>query len=813
MKKIITTALVAVTAAGAWGATLDVRGVEYSVDTVFHAKVGPGTTQTSLRLRAASNPLNVHYLTVDKRVPGVSLRAVCANDKVAGVARTSAMAESKSRDGLDYFCGVNADFFATSGSATNGSSKVGTPTTSCIVDGEIYKSSTANYQFVADADGHAEITRLNYYTGTATIGDKVTLFKGVNVMSPNNGITVYTPRFWGSANQNDYAGSCNQVTAVLVDGDSFTAGGKFRLKVTSNPTTDGDLAVPAGGYVIHGRGTSTTGCNTGAKGFVGALREGDIVEFDNIILSSDGRKLTPLNVVSGNPQNVGQGLTLDTEAERGDAKDRHPRTCIGVSQTGDSIIMMVIEGRSTNSVGVSTSMLADVMRYAGAYQAVNLDGGGSSTLYTRALGVRNYCSDGNERAVGNAIFAVLEAPEDNTVAEIAFADWAKNIPLLGQYTPVIYGYNKYGKLIDTDYRDFILEATGDWGTVNQDGKTVISDREGTYILTATGNGGMTATITVKVTANAPVQATLENVLLNATRQWDVQLHSIVDGAPMQVSPAAFQWSSADASVAQVTPAGTVQGVADGSCVITGVRGDTEIPVNVTVEVPRATFHHIDPVADTQAWSTSVTSAKVTSFTANPDHTYTIDYTQTSTRGPKVAMAQKIALWSHPQAVKVEVDASQAAVGSAVLTVRAANNTRTANATVDATDDGVYSFDLGQIVDLDDVAVYPIEFTSLAFNLTGKASVPYTLKVNALQTQYDESTVGAVTDMTMDTALPFVKAQGLTLVFAPEVEYATVTDMAGRTVTCGKNCLTVPAHGIYVVSACTSGCLNVCKIKL
>jgi hypothetical protein len=61
--------------------------------------------------------------------------------------------------------------------------------------------------------------------------------------------------------------------------------------------------------------------------------------------------------------------------------------------------------------------------------------------------VRNVGSDGNERAVGNAIFAVMEAPEDNEIAEIRFKDWAMTFPKYGIYTPTIYGYNKYGIMV------------------------------------------------------------------------------------------------------------------------------------------------------------------------------------------------------------------------------------------------------------------------------------------------------------------------------------------------------------------------------
>ena len=59
--------------AGRYTKTIDIRGVEYTLDTVFHAKVGPGTTQTQLQLDGPTSSLQVFYLTVDTRTPGVSM--------------------------------------------------------------------------------------------------------------------------------------------------------------------------------------------------------------------------------------------------------------------------------------------------------------------------------------------------------------------------------------------------------------------------------------------------------------------------------------------------------------------------------------------------------------------------------------------------------------------------------------------------------------------------------------------------------------------------------------------------------------------
>lgn len=818
MKMTAAMVLAVASAATAWASgTINVRGLEYNVDTVFHAKVGPGTTQTSLELRCGQYPLNVFYLTVDKTVPGVSIRALSAGDKVAGTARTSSMAESHSGNGVLYFAGTNADFFWTSGTSTNGKSTVGTPTASTTVEREIYKTSNSNYQFSVDTAGVARICRLNYYTGTATLGDKVTLFKGVNVASPNNGVTVYTPRYFGSANGTDYAGACNQVTAVLAPGSKpFTAGGTFSLQVTSLPTTDGDLAVPDGGFVIHGRGTSTSGCNTGAKGFVGSLKPGDIVEFDNIILTPGGERIFPRTIVSGNPKNVGEGLTLDTESERGDACDRHPRTSIGVSQSGDSIIMMVIDGRGA-SAGVSTSMAADIMRYAGAWESVNLDGGGSSTLYTQALGVRNRCSDGNERAVGNSVYAVLEAPEDADVAEIQFMDWKKEVPYLGQYTPVIYGYNKYGKLVDTDCRDFTLDCVDELGSVTADGHTLIADGSGTYMLRALHAGGAVATIPVSVVNDAPARATLDSVLINSTMAWDVELVATVKGCDMPVSPAAFSWTSADASVASVTADGTLKGVSNGRTTITGTGHGNTINIDVIVEIPAASHHHIEATPDASQWTVSRTSVGTATLQANEDHSYGLDYKLSSTRGPKVTLARKIAMWSHPEAVEVQLAPGNATVTGLTLNLRANNADRPVALTAAevSNEAKTYTFDIAGQLEHDNIATYPVEFTSLAIGVGGNTTTNYHLDLPSIKARYAQGTYEGVDDASLDQSrgCPFAVEPGRVTI-PGGASSVTVHDMAGAQICSAAkvSSVSLPA-GVYVISAVIGDTLHTAKIKI
>ena len=93
------------------------------------------------------------------------------------------------------------------------------------------------------------------------------------------------------------------------------------------------------------------------------------------------------------------------------ADTRHPRTAVGTKPDG-SVVIMVVDGRqSTISNGASLADLADIFASMGCSEAINLDGGGSSTFVLKnskgEFVVENSPSAGALRAVANG-FLVIE---------------------------------------------------------------------------------------------------------------------------------------------------------------------------------------------------------------------------------------------------------------------------------------------------------------------------------------------------------------------------------------------------------------------
>ncbi len=133
-------------------------------------------------------------------------------------------------------------------------------------------------------------------------------------------------------------------------------------------------------------------------------------------------EVTLYNAVSGNERIVTN--TRETAGTAGDAILLHPRTAAGVTANGQ-LILLIVDGRQAGlSLGMYNRELADLLIHYGAVDAVNLDGGGSSTLVfsdptPRAL---NRPSDGRERAVAASV-AVFAAPATRARDTFVFADF------------------------------------------------------------------------------------------------------------------------------------------------------------------------------------------------------------------------------------------------------------------------------------------------------------------------------------------------------------------------------------------------------
>ena len=114
-----------------------------------------------------------------------------------------------------------------------------------------------------------------------------------------------------------------------------------------------------------------------------------------------------INLLAFGPALVENGeVVVGKNQEVGQAMASNPRTAIGIIDENHYIIV-VSDGRTSESEGLSLYQLAEVMKSYGAKTAYNLDGGGSSTLYFNGQVINKPTTGGNkisERAVSDIVY-------------------------------------------------------------------------------------------------------------------------------------------------------------------------------------------------------------------------------------------------------------------------------------------------------------------------------------------------------------------------------------------------------------------------
>ena len=487
-------AVFGVSARGTW----TILGQTYNVDTLYHATVGPGTVETELRIEEASgggNVNNIFYTVTDLSDPYVEMRAAKAGNHMRMLETVPDIAERMTKPGESYFAGVNADFF-----------NMGEPYNSigmCVADGFLtnYETDGADidpYYILFDADGVPALVRHidRSWTGNVIFHDGDSYPLLVNTQRGEDELLLYTPQWqfynwWedvmyevGHTGTNQYG---VEVRLRPVD-KNVLYGSSLSLEVIGDPEEGvGNMAVPSDGYVLSAHGA--------ARDYIRALKKGDIV-VASVDFSADGKKTSVRELLGGFPRMLANGQILSTPAYPGHLSNPEPRTAVGYNSDKSLLYMLVVDGRKAGgSSGVTQQQLAWIMRNIGCSDAMNFDGGGSSTMYVNGFGVKNVPSsssldqrpEGQPRTVVNALFAVAVAPVDNVVARIEMRDKKVELRTGETFRPVVYAYNQYGVMISTDLAGCSFEIPSQLAEVK--GNDIIAS-EGSFsgMLTATYNG-------------------------------------------------------------------------------------------------------------------------------------------------------------------------------------------------------------------------------------------------------------------------------------------------------------------------------------
>ena len=166
---------------------------------------------------------------------------------------------------------------------------------------------------------------------------------------------------------------------------------------------------------------------------------------------------------------VNQGQIVPT-----DGSDRASRTAVGITRTG-KVVFLVLDGRQEPfSCGGGLKDLAQILQDAGCVQAINLDGGGSTTYVARQPGSDelvevNRTSDGTGRSVATSMLVVSTAPS-STKFDHAILETPTNFMTNGssmQVTPV--GVSATGNTVDLPEGTSWSVSSERWASITEDG--------------------------------------------------------------------------------------------------------------------------------------------------------------------------------------------------------------------------------------------------------------------------------------------------------------------------------------------------------
>ncbi len=509
-------------------------------------RLAPGVTLTQEIDR--KTPLIINVVSVDLLAPGVRIGVGIGQDKITGTDGAHGREDvSRLARRWGAVAAVNADFFPYTGD----------PLGIGIRDGELFSE-----PWLGNAKGGPRVTLGVTPDGRGVLFDTLGFLgdlqasdgergfiNGINRPVTKNETIVYSS-LYGPVTGNKPGGVEAVVRGVNlpVRANKLLTGRVESVRGVQGATE----AIPSDGVVLSG------GPGTGADFLAGRLHPGDRVSFVLAVapagqtrnavqiaaLPRTGRDL-PSRAGAGIsrsawvwaqvPQAVGGGprllvdgqVAVDWAAEGFDAgftDGLNPRTAVGTTRDGHHLLLVTVDGRQAFSKGVSLAGMAAIMRRYGAWNAINLDGGGSTAMAAGGLTVNNPSGAGAERPVADMLL-VYSARAFQSVAPAlpsvtADAEAGQEGPaarLVVPTMPVSVGravplrVQDGGRLVSGASPAIVWQgpATSGVGFVNQKGY-LITTAPGTGRISALYKGQLlSAPVTVIGAAPAPATYTLQ----------------------------------------------------------------------------------------------------------------------------------------------------------------------------------------------------------------------------------------------------------------------------------------------------------------
>lgn len=557
---------------------------------------------------------NIHTLTIDLTSDNVKIAPVESSTEY-GLKETAL----KLLNDSGAVAGVNADFFGLTGSYSASFGPV-------IDDGELISVGTdknldskeyAAY-FMTDT-GNSFIDYLRFTADFVNDAGARLELASINKITE----LVYPMYFNASAAPStaDIDKRIDGLVKIMVENDMITYISQPGETVTC-PTGDGYLIIVKGTYADYANQNFHVGDHV-------STRIESSIDLDSIqtAVGGAGRILV-------NGEKVSDGTIIT---------GRQPRTALGISQDGNTLILMVVDGRGT-SIGATHDEMAALMKEYGAYNAMHLDGGGSSTMVVETadedeLSIKNTVSEGTPRKIMTA-FGVFNTSQTGSLSQLKLEVESDRAFVGESVKTTLIGYDNYYNKVDIQAEQVTYSVTG--GNGNASNGIFTAYEPGVYTITAE-YGGYTASANVTYSYAASMTPSVSAVSLNKGQTVALAFTGVDSEGYSAPLSNGISYVLSNEELGTINPSsGTFTAVNDGTGYITCISGTAVCHIAVSVGGTLKTVESFEnsPAVTFSSYPSTVTgSASVTSSASDGSKGLQINYKLAQSNDTQAAYAK------------------------------------------------------------------------------------------------------------------------------------------------------------------------------
>jgi len=274
---------------------------------------------------------------------------------------------------------------------------------------------------------------------------------------------------------------------------------------------------------------------------------------------------------------------------------RQPRSAVAINEDKDEIYFIAVDGRSSNSVGFTQEELADFIIGINGYEAMNLDGGGSTTLTAERydkIEVLNFPSDGIERNIVSGLGVFSDYKSSDKDVEFIKINLDNKFYFKDQDIKVeLTGYNKY--FIPVEIEEKSIRITTDLNSRSIDGNVKIKE---------TGKGiikvnykGLKDEIPVEI-IEGPYELQTNTEIIKVGRQEQFNLGEFYavgeKGIKVKIDPNDIKWTSYNFK-GKVDDGIFISGNSDGKGYLKGDMNEAYIKIPVSIGYREVDFYDFE----------------------------------------------------------------------------------------------------------------------------------------------------------------------------------------------------------------------------